>query len=153
MKRGITLSIVLVVSMAAISADKLQVASDLIHQTSSGFNRVEFGTRILLSGECSGRSDYPHISTHIPRTVNVIVETVCPGQKVEVRTTISRHRWLIFRDSVSKSKTGLNKVRLSVSMACKWKVGNPLIEYVVESVHSDSTGASGITRARASLKC
>jgi len=116
-------------------------------------SQARFGEKLILGGECWGRSDYPHISTHVPRTVNVIAETVCPGGRVSVRTTLSRHGWLFFRQTASDSKTGNGSVRVNVAMNCKWISGEPLVEYVVESVHRDDTGASGVTRLHRFLKC
>ena len=42
-------------------------------------NRSFTQSKISLPDDCSGRSDYPHISTHKPGRANVIAETVCPG--------------------------------------------------------------------------
>ena len=85
--------------------------------------------------------------------MNVVAETVCPGQKVQIRTTLTRPGWLIFTESVTKSKSGFGRVRLSVSMPCKWKIGQPPIGYIVMSVHSSANGASAITRVFRSVKC
>ena len=115
--------------------------------------QVRIGEKLILGGECWGRSDYPHISTHVPRTVNVIAETVSPGGKVSVRTTLSRHGWLFFRETASGSKSGIGSVRVNVAMKCKWKSGESPIGYVVESVHHDESGASGVTRLHRFLKC
>lgn len=116
-------------------------------------SQVRIGEKLILGSECWGRSDYPHISTHVPRTVNVIAETVCPGGIVSVRTTLSRHGWLFFREAASGSKTGIGSVRINVALKCKWKSGEPLIGYMVESVHRDESGASGVTRLHRFLKC
>lgn len=80
-------------------------------------------------------------------------ETICPGREVSVRTTLSRRGWLFLRETVSASKSGISSVRINVAMKCKWKIGGPPIEYVVESVHRDETGASGVTRLHRFLKC
>lgn len=120
-------------------------------QTHSSQARI--GEKVILASECAGRSDYPHISTHVPRTVNVIAETICPGRRVSVRTTLSHRGWLFFRETASDSKSGMGSVRVNVAMKCKWKSGESPIEYVVESVHRDETGASGVTRLHRFLKC
>lgn len=116
-------------------------------------NRSFTDTRVTLPDDCSGRTDYPHKSKHKPGTVNVVAETVCPGQKVETRTTLTRPGWLIFTESVTQSKSGFGRVRLSVSMPCKWKPGQSPIGYIVMSVHSSANGASAITRVYKSVKC
>lgn len=121
--------------------------------TRSHLSQARIGEKVVLGGGCMGRSDYPHISTHVSRTVNVIAETICSGRQVSVRTTLSRRGWLFFRETASVSKSGMSSVRVNVAMKCKWKTGESPIEYVVESVHRDGTGASGVTRLHRFLKC
>ena len=124
-------------------APKLQVFVD----------RSFTSNKINLPDDCSGRSDYPHKSIHQPGRVNVVTETVCPGQKVSIRTTLTRPGWFIFTESVTESKSNFGKVRISVSMPCKWQPGNPPIGYIVMSVHTSETGGSAITRVYRQLKC
>jgi hypothetical protein len=109
--------------------------------------------KVNLPDDCSGRSDYPHKSRHQPGRVNVIAETICPGQKVSIRSTLTRPGWFIFTESVTQSKSDFGKVRVSVSMPCKWKPGDPPIGYIVMSVHTSETGGSAITRIFKRLKC
>ncbi len=124
--------------------------SKVTHSNSKASTRYE---RTPASGPCFGRSDYPHESVHVPYTVNVTAETVCPGKEVSIRTTLYRHRWLIFRDSVSASNSGKNSVRINVALKYKWKSGDPAIEYVVESAHKEQGGSIGVTRLHRYLKC
>jgi len=116
-------------------------------------NRSFTQNKINLPDDCSGRSDYPHVSTHKPGRANVIAETVCPGQNVSIRTTLTRPGWFIFTESVTKSHSGFGKVRISVSMPCKWKPGEQPIGYIVMSVHTSETGGSAVTRVFRQLKC
>jgi len=116
-------------------------------------NRSFTNNKIYLPDDCSGRSDYPHLSTHKPGRVNVVAETVCPGQKVSIRKTMTRPGWFLFTESVTKSDSAFRKVRISVSMPCKWKPGDQPIGYIVMSVHTSETGGSAITRAFRQLKC
>ena len=116
-------------------------------------NRSFTDSRVNLPDDCSGRTDYPHKSKHQPGRVNVVAETVCPGQMVEIRTTLTRPGWLIFTESVTESKSGLGRVRLSVSMPCKWKPGQSPIGYIVMSVHSSANSGRAITRVYRSVKC
>jgi hypothetical protein len=109
--------------------------------------------QVNLPDDCSGRSDYPHKSVHAPGRVNVVAETVCPGQMVEVTTTLTRPGWFIFTESVTKTKSEFGKLKISVSMLCKWKPGQPAIGYIVMSVHSSATGGRAITRVHRFLKC
>lgn len=108
---------------------------------------------VNLPDDSSGRSDYPHKSVHAPGRVNVVAETVCPGQMVEVKTTLTKPGWFIFTESVTKTKSGFGRAKISVSMTCKWKPGQPAIGYIVMSVHSSVTGGQAITRVRRFLKC
>jgi len=124
-----------------------------LHATDNYARLASIEEKVILGNECSGRSDYPHISTHVSRTVNVVAETICPGREVSVRTTLSRRGWLFFRETASASKSGMSSVRVNVAMKCKWKTGDSPIEYVVESHHRDQTGASGVTRLHSFLKC
>lgn len=124
-----------------------------MNATQSYSSSGSLGMKVTLDVGCMGRSDYPHISAHVSRTVNVIAETICPGRKVSVRTTLSRRGWPFFREMASVSKSGMGSVRVNVAMKCKWKTGESPIEYVVESVHRDQTGASGVTRLHRFLKC
>ena len=116
-------------------------------------NRSFTDNKINLPDDCSGRSDYPHKSTHRPGRANVVAETICPGQKVSIRTTLTRPGWFIFTESVTKSDSSFGKVRISVSMPCKWKPGDQPIGYIVMSVHTSETGGSAITRVFRQLKC
>ena len=153
MKRGLSKGFVIVGAVSVITLSSFGATQTNSKQIFDSKAVTDFGRRVILSGECAGRSDLPHISTHFPGTVNVVTETFCPGEKVTVKTTLSRKGWWIFRTSVTKSKSGFANVRLSVAMACKWQPGMAPIEYIVESLHTDSSGSRGITRAHSFLKC
>ena len=119
---------------------------------SSGSGSRTFETSKLGNG-CDGRSDYPHISTHVPNTVNVTASTTCNGVQVTVETTLSRNGWFIFRESVTKKSSGLSKAVVNVSLPCKWKIGEPPIEYIVSSFHRESRGATARTSSHRSIQC
>lgn len=76
---------------------------------------------------------------------------------VEVRMRalkpLSRHGWLFFRETVSRSKSAIGSVRVNVAMKCKWKSGESLIDFIVESFHNEESGASGVTRLHRFLNC
>ena len=127
--------------------------NESLNLTHSYSSQASLGTKVILSGGCMGRSDYPHISAHVSRTVNVIAETICAGREVSVRTTLSRRGWFFLREKASASKIGISPVRIHVALKCTWKTGDSPIEYVVESVHRVETGASGVTRLHRFLKC
>ena len=119
---------------------------------SSGAEFKTFDVTNLRKG-CEGRTDNPHISTHVPGTVNVSASTKCIGSQVTVETSLSRSGWFIFRDSVTKKVSGESQVSVNVSLPCRWKPGKAPIEYVVISNHWESGGASAITRSHGFIKC
>lgn len=152
MKKSKFLAILAATGLVGISSQALPI-NPQIPRLNALVNRSFTSNQVNLPDDCSGRSDYPHLSTHAPGRVNVVAETVCPGQMVEVKTTLTRPGWFIFTESVTKTKSGFGKVKISVSMLCKWKPGQPSIGYIVMSVHSNATGGRAITRVRRFLKC
>lgn len=152
MKKSKFLVILAATGLVGISSQALPI-NPQIPKLNALVNRSFTSNQVNLPDDCSGRSDYPHLSTHAPGRVNVVAETVCPGQIVEVKTTLTRPGWFIFTESVTKTKSGFGKVKIFVSMLCKWKPGQPPIGYIVMSVHSNATGGRAITRVRRFLKC
>lgn len=114
---------------------------------------INLKNRSTLSSDCFGYTHYPHKSTHFKTTVNVVSETICDGMVVSVETKLSRESWFIFRDSVTRSASAKNRAQVNVAMKCKWKLGDPPIEYIAESWHSNQLGAKVITSQRKFLKC
>ena len=119
---------------------------------SNGIGNRTFEEANLGNG-CGGRSDYPHISAHVPNTVNVTASTTCEGVQVSIETTLSRKGWFIFRESVTKKSSGFSKVSVNVSLPCKWRVGNPPIEYIVSSFHKEARGATATTAEHRFIRC
>ncbi|CAN2183128.1 hypothetical protein MCEMRE203_00336 [Candidatus Nanopelagicaceae bacterium] len=93
----------------------------------------------LLPG-CFGITDIPHLSKHVPGTVNVVAATICPGRKVFVTSTLVR---ITTFGSQSRTKTnqGIGRTTVSVSFKCSWKPGDRPIRYEVSSKYSESSGA------------
>ena len=152
LKKSKFVVILAVTGIAGIGSQVLPINAQM-PKLNTLVNRSFTSNQVNLPDDCSGRSDYPHKSAHAPGRVNVVAETVCPGQMVEVTTTLTRPGWFIFTESVTKTKSGFGKVKISVSMLCKWKPGQPAIGYIVMSVHSSATGGRAITRVRQFLKC
>ena len=111
------------------------------------------GEKVKLDGECFGRTDYPHISTHFPKTVNVHAVTHCPGKEVTVRTVLMRHSWWIFNEVQKLEKSGFGDVEINVALKCKWKKGQPPIEYTAYSYHNDSVMEVAGTKVAKSIQC
>lgn len=124
-----------------------KVFYDSVNQALAPSQKISFGPG------CDGRSDYPHISVHVPRTVNVVALTECPGRMVTLVMTLSRKGWWIFRESRTVSKRGFERVLGNVALACKWKKGQAKIEYIVSSVHGDDSGEIARTRLHAFIAC
>ena len=152
MKKSKFIAIVMITGAVGISSQALPIRAQ-IPKLNALVDRSFTSNKVSLPDDCSGRSDYPHRSVHAPGRVNVIAGTVCPGQMVQVKTTLTRPGWFIFTESVTKAKSGFGKVEISVSMICKWRPGQPPIGYIVMSVHSSETGGQAITRVRRFLKC
>ena len=120
--------------------------------TPAGFDSG-LGKKVQLDGDCFGRTDFPHISTHVPLTVNVHAVTHCPGKKVTVRTVLLRHSWWIFNEVQRVEKSGFGDVEVNVSLPCKWKKGQRAIEYTAYSYHNDSVMEVAGTKVKKSINC
>lgn len=116
---------------------------------------VEIRDRIVIEG-CRLSSEKPHISDHVPGTVNVTGRTVCKGisagRYLKVTVTLTR------MDGgntapITKSKTGRETVTVNVAMPCIWTSRQSLINYRVVTVHMMSNGKSVTTRNKAAIKC
>jgi hypothetical protein len=152
LKKSKFLIILTVTGFAGVSSQYTPINSQ-IPKLNAFVDRSFTSDVVNLPDDCSGRTDYPHKSVHAPGRANVIAETVCPGQMVEVTTTLTRPGWLIFTESVTKTKSGFGRVKLSVSMLCKWKPGQSQIRYIAMSIHTNATGGRAITRVFRYLKC
>lgn len=113
---------------------------------------IDLNERITFPGACYGRSDTPHLSMHVPGTVNVLARTYCPKTGVSITSRLVRTFQGIEVEKTA-SKNGIGLVTVSISMKCIWKKGNPEIKYRIYSKHRLSNGSSGETEQRASLRC
>ena len=152
MKKSKFVVILTVTGLVGIGSQALPINAQ-IPKLNAFVDRSFTNNQVNLPDDCSGRSDYPHKSAHAPGRVNVVAETVCRGQMVEVVTTLTRPGWFIFTESVTRTKSGFGRAKISVSMLCKWKPGQPPIGYIVMSVHSSANGGRAITRVHRFLKC
>ncbi len=113
---------------------------------------IDLNERIAFPGACYGRSDTPHLSMHVPGTVNVLARTYCPKTGVTITSRLVR-AYQGIKVEKTASKNGIGLVTVSISMKCIWKKGNPEIKYRIYSKHRLSNGSSGETEQRASLRC
>jgi hypothetical protein len=113
---------------------------------------TDLDERIAFPGECYGRTDTPHLSMHVPGTVNVLARTYCPKTGVSINSRLIRLYQGIEVEKTA-NKNGIGLVTVSISMKCIWKKGNPEIKYRIYSTHRLSNGRIGETKQEASLKC
>lgn len=115
----------------------------------------EFNDRLTIEF-CKISSEKPHLSEHVPGTVNVTGRTVCSGisagRNLRVTVTLTRKDG---RNTtpITKSSTGVGKVIVNVAMPCIWSRKQSEIEYIVRTVHKVSNGKTGVTENGAFLKC
>ena len=116
---------------------------------------LEFPDRLVIEA-CILTSEKPHISKHVPGTVNVTARTVCKGisagRNLQVTVTLIR------KDGgntnpITKSSRGVGSVVVNVAMPCIWSRRQSEIEYIVRTAHKMSNGKTGYTENGALLKC
>ena len=95
------------------------------------------GVRILK--DCTGKTDYPHISKHVPGTVNVEATIKCPGREVTIVLSLTRITLKSNKTSF-KSKIGNSKMTINASLPCTWKKGIPF-RYVASAIYTEASGA------------
>jgi hypothetical protein len=95
------------------------------------------GVRILK--DCTGKTDYPHISKHVPGTVNVEATIKCPGREVTIVLSLTRIT-LKGNKTSFKSKIGNSKMTINASLPCTWKKGIPF-RYVASAIYTEASGA------------
>jgi hypothetical protein len=116
---------------------------------------VEIQDRIVIEG-CRLSSEKPHISEHVPGTVNVTGRTICKGISAGryLRVTVTLTRIDGGNSApVTKSATGSEAVTVNVAMPCIWTRNQSIINYTVVTVHKMSNGKSVTTRNKAAIKC
>ena len=95
------------------------------------------GVKILK--DCTGKTDYPHISKHVPGTVNVEATIKCPGREVTIVLSLTRIT-LKGNKTSFKSKIGNSKMTINASLPCTWKKGVPF-RYVASAIYAEASGA------------
>ena len=108
---------------------------------------------VVLGKDCYGKSDFPHVSSHVPGTVNVVTRTICPGKFVTVQGTLYRKGWFIFRHSRSVYGSGTGKAQINVALPCTWKPGMKAVHYWFAGAHQAAGSYMGATGGQADLFC
>lgn len=115
----------------------------------------DFQDRLIIEG-CRLTSEAPHISKHVPGTINVTGRTVCKGISAgrHIRVTVT----LIREDGgntppITKSSLGSGTVVVNIAMPCIWQSKQSLIKYTIRTTHKMSNGKVGRTSNKAVLAC
>ena len=115
----------------------------------------DFQDRLVIEG-CRLTSETPHISKHVPETVNVTGRTVCKGisagRSIRVTVTLTREDGGN-TPPITKSSLGSGTVVVNIAMPCIWKRKQSLIKYTIRTTHKMSNGKVGRTSNKADLAC
>jgi hypothetical protein len=118
-------------------------------------NFNDFQDRLVIEG-CRLTSETPHISRHVPGTVNVTGRTVCKGisagRNIRVTVTLTREDGGN-TPPITKSSLGSGTVVVNIAMPCIWKRKQSLITYTIRTTHKMSNGKVGRTSNKADLAC
>ncbi len=110
----------------------------------------------LVIEACILSSEIPHLSKHVPGTVNATGRTVCKGlsgdRVLQVKVTLTRLDGGNTRP-ITKSSRGTGSVIVNVSMGCIWLNPQALIKYRIVTMHKLSNGKIRTTKNEAMLKC
>lgn len=110
------------------------------------------GATPALTYNCYGQTDQPHLSTHVPGTVNVTARTVCSGHVVYVTTNLYRSRWYGWELRGSDNTTG---VGTATDNAAENNCGGTH-DYLATSYHEnldDGSYANTSNTSNGSLTC
>ena len=144
MRRNLLVTVVLI-----IAAPGIVVLAP--HKASTPTFKESYLKGVRILRDCTGKTDYPHISKHVPGTVNVEATVKCPGREVSIDLTLTRIT-LKGTTSVHRSVLGNSKMTINVAMKCTWKKGAPY-RYVASATYREAGGASAIHQTFADLEC
>jgi len=86
---------------------------------------------IFLSGTCKGRIDYPHISSHIKGTVNLVLSINCPKEFSSITGIFYRSPIKSPADVRIGHKSGKNKIKMNLAIPCVTNEGLSVHSYSV----------------------
>mgnify|MGYP000373143555 CR=1 FL=1 len=107
------------------------------------------GVKILL--DCTGKTDYPHLSKHVLGTVNVVARMKCPNRKGHIELKLTRIT-LKGRTTLTTHKDGFGEFYVNLAMVCTWKKGPPF-RYVATATYTEAEGAHATHIVYRDLKC
>jgi hypothetical protein len=86
---------------------------------------------IFLSGKCNGRVDYPHISSHVKGSVNVILNIDCPGEFTSITGILYRSPIKNPADLRVGHVSGKDKSKINLAVPCVSNEGMSVHSYFV----------------------
>ena len=101
--------------------------------------RVSFLKGVRVLKDCTGKTDYPHISKHVPGTVNVQATIKCPGREVTIVLSLTRVT-LNGSKTAYKNKIGKGQMTINASLPCTWRKGIPF-RYIASAIYTETSGA------------
>lgn len=110
-----------------------------------------FNQKVYIGGDCWVVTNYPHISKHVPGTVNVTSTMSCPGKPITIETKLTRTKNGI-EFSKKDHKQGVGKLTINVAMPCIWLRG-PKITYKAQSWFTNGNGIIYTHSGIAKLQC
>jgi hypothetical protein len=132
--RTVFAGIMFTMAITSIDASSNSIANKPVQTFKQSYLQ---GARILK--DCTGKTDYPHISKHVPGTVNVEATIKCPGREVTIVLSLTRIT-LKGNKTSFKSKIGNSKMTINASLPCTWKKGVPF-RYVASAIYTEASGA------------
>ncbi len=143
---------------AASSGGERASRVDAVEAPATATLRSMSGTRVAASlleplvfqYGCYGQTDRPHLSSHVPGTVNVVARTVCPGESVYVQTSLYRDRWYGPQFLDSGSNSGFGSTSTNAAWNCS---GSGTYTYRAYSYHEATVSGWAYTSNSARLTC
>jgi hypothetical protein len=107
----------------------------------------------LAPSGCYGQTDRPHLSTHVPGSVNVVARTVCYGYLDYVTTDLYRSRWYGWEWRASGNMTAYNNAQANAAESAADCDGTH--DYLAQSYHENlDNGSYAYTQnSAAALTC
>ncbi len=108
----------------------------------------------LSPGGCYGQTDRPHLSTHVPGSVNVVARTVCAGFYDYVSTGLYRSRWYGWELRGTGNATAYNQATDNADESAADCDGTH--DYLAQSYHEnldDGSYANTANTSNGSLTC
>ena len=128
MKRNLYLILTLIITL--VTPLNSANSSEPTYKIENASNQLK-SWDIVLSQECKGRVDYPHISRHIKGTVNIILSINCPKEFTSITGVFFRDPVKVPADMKFGHVSGRDKVKMNLAVPCKSNYGIATHNYFV----------------------